>query len=316
MSTCDVCGKQENMPYQCRHCGGTFCSEHRLPEAHDCPGLDNWGDPDTVFDSGFDDSVEDSGSSGGVTGRVGSTLDRSVGGWLGYFRGNASYTFLGLIWITFFLQFIFVPVVFGVSGGQRAYNLWDALFVLSPLHVEYVWTWFTSIFAHGGLYHIAGNSIVLYFFGPVLERQIGSKKFAALFIATGAIAGLSQILAGFALGTPSAGVLGASGAIMGILGVLTVLAPNLKVYLYFILPIPLWVLTIGYAGLSLVGVFSVTTVMGNVAHAAHLSGLVLGLVYGEYLKRQGLRGPRQLQFGTGGRRGGGGPGGPGGRGPF
>ncbi len=314
MSTCDVCGKQENMPYQCRHCGGTYCSEHRLPEAHDCPGLENWGDPGGVFDSGFDDSVQNSDSSGGITSRVGSKLDRSLGGWLGYFRGNMSYAFLGIIWVTFFLQFIVVPVLFDASvGGQ--YDLWEVLFVLHPANVEYVWTWFTSIFAHGGLYHIAGNSIVLYFFGPVLERQIGSKKFAVLFIVTGTVAGLSQILTGLAIGNPTAGVLGASGAIMGIMGVLTVLAPNLKVYLYFILPIPLWVLTIGYAGLSLVGVFSTATIMGNVAHAAHLSGLVLGLLYGEYLRRQGLRGPRQLQFGSGGR-GPGGPGGPGGRGPF
>jgi predicted nucleic acid binding AN1-type Zn finger protein len=62
MSTCDECGRQENMPYQCRHCGGTFCAEHRLPENHGCPGLDDWGEPDRVFDSGFDDSVVDEGS--------------------------------------------------------------------------------------------------------------------------------------------------------------------------------------------------------------------------------------------------------------
>ena len=36
MATCDECGKHENMPYQCRRCGDTFCAEHRLPENHDC----------------------------------------------------------------------------------------------------------------------------------------------------------------------------------------------------------------------------------------------------------------------------------------
>ncbi len=65
MSECDACGKQENMPYQCGHCGGTYCAEHRLPEAHDCPGLDNWSDPGGVFDSGFDESVNTGQTSGG-----------------------------------------------------------------------------------------------------------------------------------------------------------------------------------------------------------------------------------------------------------
>ncbi len=41
MAKCDVCGRSESMPYQCGHCGGTYCGEHRLPEAHDCPGLDS-----------------------------------------------------------------------------------------------------------------------------------------------------------------------------------------------------------------------------------------------------------------------------------
>jgi len=316
MSDCDVCGTVENMPYQCRHCGGTFCAEHRLPEAHDCPGLENWGDPDGVFDSGFDDSVNTGGgsSTGGLRDRV--SIDTGVGGPLAYFRGNMAYTFLGLMWVTFFFQFFVVPTLFGAGPLDIRYNLWDQLFVLHPTHVEYVWTWVTSIFAHGGLLHIAGNSIFLYFFGPVLERQIGTRRFTALFLLSGVLAGLGQIGLGFVLGSPVRGVLGASGAIMAIMGGLTVLAPHIRVYLYFILPIPLWVLTIGYVFLSLFGMLGTTTgVMTNIAHGAHLSGLVLGLAYAWYLKQQGLRGPRRLQFG-----GGGGPGGPGGpgrrRGPF
>ena len=62
MATCDACGRSENMPYHCRHCGGTFCGEHRLPEAHSCPGLDKWNDPSGIFDSGFDDSVDNPGA--------------------------------------------------------------------------------------------------------------------------------------------------------------------------------------------------------------------------------------------------------------
>jgi len=92
MATCDVCGKNENMPYHCRHCGGTFCGEHRLPEAHDCPGLDDWNDPSGVFDSGFDDSVDNPGTRS--WGWLSNIFDTGTGGPLGYFRGNMAYVFL------------------------------------------------------------------------------------------------------------------------------------------------------------------------------------------------------------------------------
>jgi len=210
------------------------------------------------------------------------------------------------MWIFFLLEMLVLFVV-------QSSDLFLALFVLHPDNILFVWTWMTSIFSHSpaGLFHIAGNSIVLYFFGPVLERQIGSKKFAALFLITGAAAGLAQVSTGLVVGDPATGVLGASGAIMGILGVLTVLAPNLKVYLWFLLPIPLWILTFGYAALDLFGFLTPGGVMGNVAHAAHLTGLVIGLVYGRYVKDK-LRRPSQIQLGAGR-----GPGGPGrGRGPF
>jgi len=284
------------MPYNCRLCGGTYCAEHRLPENHDCPGLDNWGDPGGVFDSGFDDGVANEGGSSGVLSSVG--IDTGRGGPLGYFRGNMTFVFLGLMWVTFLAQLILQSV--GLAGLAT-----DA-FILTTWHVTYVWTWFTSIFAHGGFFHIFFNSIVLYFFGPVVEQRIGSKRFTVLFLVSGAVAGLAQIGVSLFVGAPAA-VIGASGAIMAILGVLTVLNPNLRVYLYFIIPMPLWVLTAGFAVLSVFFISAGGPGAGGIAQFAHLSGLAIGLGYGLVLKQQGERAPKQLQFG-------GGPGGPGGPG--
>lgn len=303
MATCDECGKHENLPYQCRRCGNTFCAEHRLPENHDCPGLSEWNDPSGVFDSGFDDSVESKG------GRASSVVNRltGTGGPLSYFRGNMAYTFLGLMWVTFALEFL----VLFTLGGQA----FDALFTLSSRNPLYVWTWVTSIFAHSpaSFFHIVGNSIVLYFFGPLVERYVGSKKFAALFLVSGMAAGLAHVGSGMLLnpGVPTA-VLGASGAVFAILGVLTVLNPSLKIYLYFLIPVPLWLFTVGFALLSTVFFLSPGTAgavgQGNVAHFAHLVGLVIGLAYGRRVKGK-RRVPNSLQFGSGG--GPGGPGGPG-----
>ena len=311
MAQCDECGSHENLPYQCRRCGGTFCAEHRLPENHGCPGLNEWNDPDGVFDSGFDDSVRDEGGTQGLTDRLpglGSLTE--TGGVLGYFRGNVAYLFLALMWITFALQFL--------VGGLLGRGAMETLFVLRSERLLYVWTWITSIFAHGGLYHIAGNSIVLYFFGPLVERYVGSKRFAGLFLLSGVLAGLGFVVASIALGTGGVSVVGASGAIFAVLGVLTVLNPGLRIYLYFVIPIPLWLFTGAFAVISVLFFLqpqsAASVGQGNVAHLAHLIGLVIGLGYGKRVKRP-RQVPDQLTFGGGrGPGGSGGPGGPGGPG--
>ncbi|MCO8244266.1 MULTISPECIES: rhomboid family intramembrane serine protease [unclassified Haladaptatus] len=295
MAQCDVCGQNENMPYQCRMCGGTFCAEHRLPENHSCPGLDKWNDPEGVFDSGFDDSANNSGGRFSAAART--------GGPLSYFRGNMTFVFLALMVGTFIAEIVVLNVMGDVA-------LFDKLFVLQTNHIARVWTWVTSIFAHDpySFFHILFNGIVLYFFGQVLERYIGSKKFTALFLGSGILAGLAQVGVVGLMGG-NAAVLGASGAIMAVMGVLTVLNPNMKIYIYFILPVPLWVATIGFAIYS--GFVSVSAGPGanGVAQLAHLTGLGIGLLYGAWLKNRGTGGPSELDIGGGGGRGGMGGGG-------
>ncbi|MFC7070904.1 rhomboid family intramembrane serine protease [Halobaculum lipolyticum] len=297
MAKCSQCGEYENLPYQCRRCGQSFCAEHRLPENHDCPGLNEWNDPGGVFDSGVDDGG-DGGRSGGVTDRVKSRIDRETGtgGLLGAFRGNMTYVFLGLMWVTFAAEF---AVLFLANG-----TLFDDLFVLSAQNLieGNVWTLVTSVFAHSpaSFFHIAGNSIALYFFGPLVERYLGSKRFAIMFLVTGMVAGVSQIGTGLLLGGPlTAGVYGASGSIMAVMGFLSVVNPNLKVML-LLPPIPLKIRTITllYAGLSVFGVLSGGD-LGGIAHAAHLSGLLLGVLYANVA--DGRRGvPNQIGSGGGG----------------
>ncbi|WP_132057443.1 rhomboid family intramembrane serine protease [Halorussus amylolyticus] len=306
MAKCDACGEHENMPYKCRRCGGTYCSAHRLPESHNCPGLNEWNDPEGVFDSGFDDSVNDGGRSSGITDRIG--INTGAGGPLGYFRGNMTFVFLGLMWITFALQWVVLLVAPGLH---------EFLFVLRSDQITHVWTWFTSIFSHSptSFFHILFNSIVLYFFGPVVERRIGSKKFAALFLIAGAAAGLAQVGVALLMGE-SSGVLGASGAAAAVMGVLTVLNPKLTIYIYFIIPMPLWLATTLFVGYSAFVSAAGGIGAGGVAQLAHLAGVAIGLAYGEKLRRDGERAPQQLQLGGGPGgpgRGPGGPGGPGGR---
>ena len=301
MPPCDRCGTVSDLPYRCRYCGGTYCGEHRLPENHACPGLDEWGDPNGVFDSGFDASTGTTNSprEASLLDRIG--IDTGPGGPLAYVRGNVTFIALALMWVTFLLQ----HVVMAAFGGP----VHDAMFVLRSEQLAFVWTWITSIFAHGSLVHILFNSIVLYFFGPLVERKVGSLKFSILFLAAGVVAGIAQVGVALLMGAPSA-VVGASGAILAILGVLTVLNPDLRVLLFFVIPMPLWVLTIGFAAFSVFVMLGAGIGAGNIAHLAHLVGLVIGLVYGHRLRQRGTSVPDELRLG-GGR-----PPPGGGRGPF
>ena len=87
------------------------------------------------------------------------------------------------------------------------------------------WKFITSIFLHGSLKHLIGNLFALLFFGFILEKTIGSNKFLGIYLASGILANLIAI--NF---YPSS--LGASGAIMGIIGALTILRPMMNVWAF------------------------------------------------------------------------------------
>ncbi|MFQ3319681.1 MAG: hypothetical protein ACI80F_001753, partial [Natronomonas sp.] len=157
MAKCDVCGTHVDMPYNCRHCGGTYCSEHRLPENHACPGLENWNDPDGVFDSGFDATVESSAGSQSALDRIG--IDTGAGGILGYFRNNVTYLFLAISVVVFAAQ-ILTGQVWGrpTAGVDPGTTTWGQIFTLTTTHPEYVWTWVISVFSHGSPTHLLFNA--------------------------------------------------------------------------------------------------------------------------------------------------------------
>ncbi len=317
MPSCDVCGEQVDLPYDCKGCSGTFCSEHRLPENHDCAGLADWGGSGGTFDSGFDDRVVDDDD--GLLDRLG--IDTGRTGLHGYVRNNMTFVFLGLMWVTFFAQnaVAYVLEPFGSIQATMLFNpTYEAIFVLTPEHPEYVWTWVTSVFAHGGFFHIVFNSIVIYFFGRIVEQYVGSRDYSLLFLASGIVAGLGQI-AIITLQTSNLatapGVVGASGAGLALMGVLTILNPGMRVLLYFVVPVPIWVLTLGYAGISVLGLANPVS-GGGVADGAHLIGLLIGLAYGLYVKDDVQTSNRVRLGGGPGPGGPGGPGGSGGRGPF
>ena len=188
---------------------------------------------------------------------------------------KGTYGLLAAMAATFIAQLIVVRFDVGLH---------DRLFVIDTGWYLRPWSVVTSTFAHGGVYHILLNGMVLYFFGPHLERIWGLKRYLALFFIAGAIAGVLQVhLAEIVTGATN-GALGASGAIMMLLGALTILAPKMQILLFLIVPVPLWAATIGFAVLDILGAFNPGDGIGNFAH---LSGLALGLYFG-YRTKQDL----------------------------
>lgn len=132
----------------------------------------------------------------------------------------------------------------------------------------------THMFAHSpqNFFHIIFNMYALWMFGSVLEKVWGGKRFLIFYLVCGLAAGLSQMFL-----VSGGAAIGASGAIMGLLAAFAYTFPNTE---FYILPIPFPIkakyLAAIYAGIDLFGGFQPGS--DNVAHFAHLGGLVMGFI--------------------------------------
>ena len=138
----------------------------------------------------------------------------------------------------------------------------------------FLWQLLTYIFLHGDFLHILFNLFSLWMFGGELENYWGSKKFLFYFFFCGIGAGIFTVL------FSRYPVIGASGAIYGLLLAFGWLFPNRPIYIYFLFPIPAKYMVIIYGVIELFS--SSSGVGGGIAHLTHLGGLLFGLVYMAY----------------------------------
>ncbi|MBU1136209.1 MAG: rhomboid family intramembrane serine protease [Nanoarchaeota archaeon] len=146
------------------------------------------------------------------------------------------------------------------------------LFLLNSSKSFEIWRFVTSIFLHGSSIHLVYNLFALLLFGLILESLISSRKFLIVFFLTGIFANLISVFF-------YEKSLGASGAIFGIIGTLTILKPLMTVWA-FSLPMPLFVASIIWLIGDVLGVF----IPSNTANLAHLSGLAIGLIIGVLIR--------------------------------
>jgi membrane associated rhomboid family serine protease len=181
---------------------------------------------------------------------------------------------------------IFFYQVFSINGleyliikmGVIPYEITHLTTIAGVPRISPPLTLFTSMFLHGSLFHLLGNMLYLWIFGNNIEDHLGSTRFILFSFVSGLGASMVHILFNFNSTTP---VIGASGAIAGILGAYLILFPHARVltfvFLIFIIriiPIPAaFVLGIWFLGQLLnVGLG------GGVAWFAHIGGFLLGIV--------------------------------------
>ncbi len=171
-----------------------------------------------------------------------------------------------------------VGVIVVVFLVQRAVAILQVplAFALSAPVGHQPWTVVTSVYAHVSVSHLVGNVVVLLLVGLYLERQTSRLRFHAFFLATGALAGLTEVWVSDLVG-PSVAVLGASGGIAGLVGYLlagnrmsdtvldrTPLSPRAQLVVFVVVA----------------GAVTVVTAGRGVALVAHFTGLLLGLLAG------------------------------------
>jgi len=176
--------------------------------------------------------------------------------------------------------------LFEFSLDPYSRNALIATYGLVPDHFA-VTNIFTSMFLHGGWLHVLGNMWFLWIFGDNVEDILGHGKFLLFYLMCGVAAALAQVLASPFSRVP---MIGASGAIAGVMGAYMVKFPRARIltfviliFFFFTFEVPAWVMLIYWFVLQLFGGFDSITASqysqgGGTAFLAHVGGFLTGMV--------------------------------------
>jgi membrane associated rhomboid family serine protease len=209
-------------------------------------------------------------------------------------RPIVTFTLIGLCIAVFLWQ-----LALGPGGNQAAiYALGfipAVVFGSTALPDQLVWvpgpaTVITSMFLHGGLLHLGGNMLYLWIFGDNIEDRMGLPRFVLFYVICGIAAALAQALPDIGSQVP---MIGASGAISGVLGAYIVLFPHARVLvavpIFVILQtfrVPaIWALGIWFLG-QLISSLAMSGGGAGVAFRAHLGGFVAGVILVRFFTRR------------------------------
>ncbi|WP_147106590.1 rhomboid family intramembrane serine protease [Tateyamaria sp. syn59] len=173
----------------------------------------------------------------------------------------------------------------GLFSDERALSRFFFDYAAIPARVvtgEGALTLVSSMFLHGGWLHLGGNMLFLYIFGDNVEDEMGHGRFLGFYIASGVAAGMIHILSAPDSIVP---VVGASGAIAGVMGAYLLLFPKARIDILLILiiifrvfPIPAWIMLALWFGMQFIGGVGSDPNAGGVAYWAHAGGFIVGIL--------------------------------------
>lgn len=197
-----------------------------------------------------------------------------------YEKPSLTYFFILLCVIVFILE-----VYFRYSYGDNFLNFIFDEYGLSLQNVlsGKIWVFITSTFLHASPEHLILNIIALYFFGKVVEQELGRKKFLMAFFVSGFIADLFVITSSM-IGLSSATVttIGASAAIFGLMGIAMIAKPLELIFYPYLIPIPLALVALIYTLYNIATFLLVLTgqTTSDISYISHIGGLIVGLMLG------------------------------------
>ncbi|RKY05774.1 MAG: DUF1751 domain-containing protein, partial [Planctomycetota bacterium] len=178
-------------------------------------------------------------------------------------------------WLLIINIAVFVPAYL-IPALDNFLTVWFSVYPSTLLRALQPWRLISYQFLHAGVMHVLFNMLILYFFGPLLERLWGTRRFAVFYLVCGAMGGLVYPLLVLSNVLRPLPLIGASGAIFGMLAAGAVLFPGLRVFFMGIFPMSLRTLAILLAVLSLLK-FAGDHNRGG--EAAHLAGMAAGIAY-------------------------------------
>ena len=155
---------------------------------------------------------------------------------------------------------------------------WGSLVPAAAFSGGQVWRLLTYMFLHDPIspFHLLFNMLALWMFGMEIEVLWGSRRFAWFYFISGVGSGCFSVLHLFSPAMRVTGVIGASGAVLALLTVYAIYYPHRQVLLFFILPVNIRVVVIGFALISLFGSIAPH---GVIAHLTHLGGILIAIGY-------------------------------------
>lgn len=197
---------------------------------------------------------------------------------------------------------VFVYQVFGglpsrqfvFSYGAVPYEITHGVPVYRPVYIPTTLTLFSSMFVHGGFLHIAGNMLYLWIFGNNVEDRMGRGRFIVFYL----LCGLAAVFTHIAISPDSrVPMVGASGAISGILAAYAVFFPGARILT--VIPIFFFIRVVRLPAIALIGFWVVIQLLsgvvsmgkeGGIAWFAHIGGFAAGLLLLPLFVRGRLRG--------------------------